>query len=32
MCEIIGGVLVLFGVIGFTYIALMRAMIGGGRE
>jgi hypothetical protein len=28
MQEIIGGVLVLFGVIGFTYIALMRAMIG----
>ena len=31
MNELIGGVLVLFGVIGFTYIALMRAMIGGGR-
>jgi hypothetical protein len=28
MQEIIGGVLVLFGVIGFTYVALMRAMIG----
>ena len=28
MQEIIGGILVLFGMIGFTYIALMRAMIG----